>query len=68
MVQPALAGQWFVRIRAERSCSAFGRSKSRRWSVERFAATVGWDVTVIDGIIGDKCLALYRSANVKLVQ
>jgi hypothetical protein len=36
--------------------------------VERFAATVGWDVTVIDGIIGDKCLALYRSANVELVQ
>ena len=35
-LQPALAGQWFVRIRAERSCSAFGRSKPRRWGGERF--------------------------------
>ena len=35
-MQPALAGQWFVRIRAERSCSAFGRSKPRRWGGERF--------------------------------
>ena len=36
--------------------------------VERFAAMVGWDVTVIDGILEDECLVLYRNANVELTR
>jgi hypothetical protein len=36
--------------------------------VERFAAMVGWDVTVIDGIREDQCLALDRRANVELTR
>ena len=38
------------------------------YSVERFAAMVGWDVTVIDGILEDECPALYRWANVELTR
>ena len=38
------------------------------YGVERFAAMVGWDVTVIDGILEDQCLALYRRANVELTR
>jgi hypothetical protein len=36
--------------------------------VERFVAMVGWDVTVIDGILEDQCLALDRRANVELTR
>lgn len=36
------------------------------YGVERFAAMVGWDVTVIDGILEDQCR--YRRANVELTR
>jgi tRNA(adenine34) deaminase len=38
------------------------------YSVERFAAMVGWDLTLIDGILEGECLALYRNAKVELTR
>jgi tRNA(adenine34) deaminase len=36
------------------------------YSVERFADMVGWDLTVINGILTDQCVALYTGARVEL--
>ncbi len=38
------------------------------YSVERFAGLVGWDLTVIDGVLEDECVALYRDAAVQLTR
>ncbi len=38
------------------------------YSVEAFARLVGWDLTVIQGIREDECLALYRDAVVELTR
>lgn len=38
------------------------------YTVERFAAMVGWELTVIDGILGAECVALYRDAKVELTR
>jgi len=38
------------------------------YSVERFAEMVGWDLTVIEGVLQDECIALYRDASVELTR
>jgi tRNA(adenine34) deaminase len=38
------------------------------YTVERFAEMVGWDLTVIEGVLEDECLALYRHASAELTR
>ena len=38
------------------------------YTVERFAEMVGWDLTVIEGVLEDECVALYRNASVELTR
>lgn len=38
------------------------------YSVDAFARLVGWDLTVIDGVREEECLALYREATVELTR
>ena len=38
------------------------------YTVERFAEMVGWDLTVIEGVLEDECVALYRKAIVELTR
>jgi len=38
------------------------------YSVERFAEMVGWELTVIEGVRQDECIALYRDASVELTR
>jgi tRNA(adenine34) deaminase len=38
------------------------------YSVERFAEMVGWDLTIIEGVLEDECVALYRESNVELTR
>ena len=38
------------------------------YSVERFAEMVGWDLTLIEGVRTDECVALYTSATVALTR
>jgi ABC-type amino acid transport substrate-binding protein len=38
------------------------------YTVERFAQMVGWDLTVIEGVLEDECVALYRDARVELTR
>ena len=38
------------------------------YSVERFAEMVGWDLTMIEGVLQDECIALYRDASVELTR
>jgi tRNA(adenine34) deaminase len=38
------------------------------YTVERFAEMVGWDLTVIDGVLEDECVSLYRNAQVELTR
>ena len=38
------------------------------YTVERFAEMVGWDVTVIEGVLEEECITLYRDANVELTR
>jgi tRNA(adenine34) deaminase len=38
------------------------------YTVERFAQMVGWDLTVIEGVLEDECVALYRNASVELTR
>ena len=38
------------------------------YTVERFAEMVGWDLTVIEGVLEDECVALYRDAQVELTR
>src|SRR6266851_8659647 len=35
------------------------------YSVERFADMVGWDLTVVEGVLEDECVALYRESRVE---
>ncbi|MBP0492805.1 nucleoside deaminase [Pararoseomonas indoligenes] len=38
------------------------------YSVESFAATVGWDLEVVDGVLTDECVGLYVGAGVELTR
>ncbi len=38
------------------------------YSVERFAEMVGWKLTVVEGVLGDTCVDLYRTAGVELTR
>jgi tRNA(adenine34) deaminase len=38
------------------------------YTVERFAEMVGWDLTVIEGVLEDECVALYRNASIELTR
>jgi tRNA(adenine34) deaminase len=38
------------------------------YTVERFAEMVGWDLTVIEGVLAEQCIALYRNAEVELTR
>jgi tRNA(adenine34) deaminase len=38
------------------------------YTVERFAAMVGWELTVIEGVREAECVALYRDARVELTR
>ncbi len=38
------------------------------YTVERFAKLVGWDLTIIDGVLEDECLSLYATAKVELTR
>jgi tRNA(adenine34) deaminase len=38
------------------------------YTVERFAEMVGWDLTVIEGVLTDECIALYAGAQVELTR
>ncbi|NVO12664.1 MAG: nucleoside deaminase [Rhodoplanes sp.] len=38
------------------------------YTVERFAVMVGWDLTVIEGVLEDECVALYGGAAVPLTR
>jgi tRNA(adenine34) deaminase len=38
------------------------------YTVERLAEMVGWNVTVIEGVLENECIALYRDANVELTR
>ena len=37
------------------------------YSVEAFAKLVGWDLTVIQGIREDECLALYEPSGIRSI-
>jgi tRNA(adenine34) deaminase len=38
------------------------------YSVERFAEMVGWDLTLVEGVKHDECVALYTGAAVELTR
>jgi tRNA(adenine34) deaminase len=38
------------------------------YTVERFATLVGWDLTVVEGVLEEECVALYRDAAVELTR
>ena len=38
------------------------------YTVERFAEMVGWELTVIEGVLENECIALYRDARVALTR
>jgi tRNA(adenine34) deaminase len=38
------------------------------YSVERFAEMVGWDLTVVGGVLSDECIALYAGTHVELTR
>jgi tRNA(adenine34) deaminase len=38
------------------------------YTVERFAEMVGWDLKVVEGVLEDECVALYRNASVELTR
>jgi tRNA(adenine34) deaminase len=40
----------------------------KSYTVENFADMVGWDLAVIDGVLGDECIALYAQARVELTR
>jgi tRNA(adenine34) deaminase len=40
----------------------------KNYTVERFAEMVGWDLTVIEGVLEDECVALYRDSLVELTR
>ncbi len=39
-----------------------------KYSAENFAEFVGWDLTVITGVLHDECVDLYRTAKVELTR
>ena len=40
----------------------------KNYTVEAFAEMVGWDLTVIDGVLGEECVALYANSPVELTR
>jgi tRNA(adenine34) deaminase len=38
------------------------------YTVERLAEMVGWDLTVVEGVLQDECVALYTGASVPLTR
>jgi tRNA(adenine34) deaminase len=38
------------------------------YTVERFAEMVGWDLTVIEGVLEAECIALYANSAVELTR
>ncbi|WP_127144037.1 nucleoside deaminase [Pelagibacterium montanilacus] len=38
------------------------------YSVENFARMVGWDLTLVTGVLHEECVALYRDAKVELTR
>jgi tRNA(adenine34) deaminase len=38
------------------------------YTVESFAKMVGWDLTIINGVLTDECVALYAGARVELTR
>lgn len=38
------------------------------YTVERFATMVGWDLTVVENVLQDECVALYTGAKVPLTR
>lgn len=38
------------------------------YSVESFMAMVGWKLTVVEGVLGEQCIDLYRTAGVELTR
>ena len=38
------------------------------YSVESFVAMVGWKLTVVEGVLGEQCIDLYRTADVELTR
>jgi tRNA(adenine34) deaminase len=38
------------------------------YTAERFAEMVGWNLTVVEGVLSDACVALYRDAAVELTR
>jgi len=38
------------------------------YSVESFAKLVGWDLTIVTGVLEEQCVALYRDAAVELTR
>ena len=38
------------------------------YTVERFAEMMGWDLRVIEGVMTDACVEMYRQANVSLTR
>jgi tRNA(adenine34) deaminase len=38
------------------------------YTVARFAEMVGWELTVIEGVLETECIALYRDARVALTR
>ncbi|HUC51515.1 MAG TPA: nucleoside deaminase [Xanthobacteraceae bacterium] len=38
------------------------------YTVEKFAEMVGWDLQVIDGVLGPECISLYTTAAVELTR
>jgi tRNA(adenine34) deaminase len=40
----------------------------KNYTVEAFADLVGWDLAVIDGVLGDECVALYAHSPVELTR
>lgn len=40
----------------------------KNYTVERLAEMVGWDLTVVEGVLEEECIALYRNAVVELTR
>ena len=38
------------------------------YTVERLAEMVGWDLTIVEGVLQDECVALYTGASVPLTR
>ena len=38
------------------------------YTAERFAEMTGWDLEVVEGVLTDECVQLYRDAHVELTR